>query len=654
MSRAGFSKQIAFTGALSLCSFNAIAADEIENMLVRASRIPVEKNLMGGAYTIIDDRKIRNRQTAFLSEILRAVPGFSINRGGPLGSLTQLRVRGGEANQVMVLIDGVQANDLAQGDEFNFAHLLTDNIKKVEVIRGPQSALWGSDALTGVVNILTAKGRGPVSLEGHGEGGSLGSAYGGGSISGSGQRYDFHLGGAILGASGINLSRAGDEEDGYANATLSFSLGYQPDEALHLRFSGRHTGSRSDFDGISPLTGLPADANNKTRASQDYARIAAELDPFAGAWKHQIALALTGSENDNFTDDVETSSTQGRKYKIDYQSSLFFKTSGLFDTTHAAVFAIEYEKEQFTQRGIASAFGDPNQDQAVDSTAYIGEYRLTLNEKIALSGAVRRDDNSDFQPITTYRITGAFFQPEAGTRLYANHGTGSKNPTFTERFGFFARSLVPFFGNAALKPETSRAWEIGLEQSSLEGKLKLGLHYFDEELKNEIQGATLDPVTRTRTAVNTDGRSKRHGIEITASLLLSDALDINGHYTYLDATEPDASGRQIDEVRRPRHIGNLNLNYAFLDNRANVNLDIHFTGHQLDVFFPPPSFAEQRVVLDDFMLVTLAGSYQLHKNMSLYGRLENLLNEDYEEVLGFSKEGITAYMGMRVTFKPGF
>jgi vitamin B12 transporter len=606
---------------------------------------------------VINRQDLEQRQLSAISEILRDVPGVAVNRGGVVGSTTQIRIRGAEGNQVLVFIDGVEVNDLAQGSEFNFAHLSTSEIERVELIRGPQSALWGSDALAGVINISTKRGAGAIKISGFAEAGSFGSKYSGGSISGGADHYHFNVAGSYLKSTGDNISRVNDEDDeddGYENGSFSLTGGYSPLNNLSFEFSSRFTEASNDFDETDfAVTGLPSDSNSETKTSQNYSRLQMKLSLYDDRWKHKFGVAIVNTDNDNFGNGVETSSTQGKKNKFDYQTSLFLHTEQILPADHILTFVIEHENEDFTQRGSIEFGNDPNQDIETDSTAYVGEYRVTFSEKLSLSGSVRHDDNSDFQNATTCRGTAAYNLHDHDMRIHASYGTGVKNPTFTERFGFFASSLFfPFRGNPDLKPEKSHGWEIGIEKSFLDDKLNLGLTYFNEKLLDEINGFFFDLTTFTTTAINENGASRREGIELVSHLTVGQNLSFSGNFTYLDATQPDGFGGFEKEVRRPSYIANVNSNYSFRDKRANINVNINYNGEQDDFFFPPPLFTRNTVALDDFVLVDIAASYKINDTFSVYGRVENLLDEKYEEVLGFQGMGLGAFAGIRVNIIP--
>jgi len=201
-------------------------------------------------------------------------------------------------------------------------------------------------------------------------------------------------------------------------------------------------------------------------------------------------------------------------------------------------------------------------------------------------------------------------------------------------------------GNADLKPEQSEGWEVGLDRTFLDERLTLSATYFDEVLENEINGFAFDPVALQFTAVNQSGESHRKGLETAISADATDALRLTASYTYIDSTQPDVNGLQTREVRRPRHMAAVNVNYAF-STRINVNLNVSYNGTQVDNFFPPFPQPAERHELSSYRLVSLAANMRLTERVELFGRIENLLDEDYEDVLGFATPGLGAYIGLR-------
>jgi len=636
-------KQLLF---LSLAAFavntDAQSPEEpIENILVTASRAPVEASRVGSTVTVIERADLERRQIVYVADALRDVPGFAISRVGALGSQTQLRVRGAEANQVMVFIDGVKANDPASGDEFLFEQLMATEIERIEIVRGPQSALWGSDALAGVINVITARGTAPFSASGVLESGSFGTTRAGGQISSSGDRFEINAGLSQLSTDGSNISRVGSEDDGSRNSTANLNVRANLSPQTRLELFARYTDSTTDFDRTNFVsTGLPADAERQTDATQAYYRAAVNTSILDDRWSHRFSVTQLETDNRNHDAGVTLGSTAAEKQGFFYQTSFALTDSD----AHRLTFAVDREETEFSQRGPASVFGDPNQDQTIDTTGYVLEYQGLDLGAVSVSAAIRHDDNSDFDDIDTYRLTGSYQLQKFATRLHASLGTGQKAPTFVDRFGFFA---TEFFGNPDLRPERSEGWEIGFQQPLLAGRATLSATYFDEQLEDEIDGFVFDPVSSLFTAANREGRSKRQGVELSFAATLRDNLELTSSYTYLDSTERDSLGNEVQEVRRPKNMLAVNLNYAPRQ-RATLNLNVSYTGTQRDIIFPPFPQPSARVSLDSYVLVNLSLAYRFSPNLELIGRVENLLDEAYEDVVGFRTPGIGAYIGIRV------
>jgi vitamin B12 transporter len=634
-------KQVSLLPLALAAALTAAQDTDLENVLVTASRTPVSATQAGSSFTVIDRAELERRQIVYVADALRDVPGFSMSRVGTLGSQTQFRIRGAEANQVMVFIDGVEANDPASGDEFLFEQLMATEIERIEVIRGPQSALWGSDALAGVINLITRRGSEPFSASGYFEAGSFSTTIAGGQLSATGNVFDINLGASHLNTDGENISRIGDEEDGSRNSTFSLNAGARVSERTRLEIFARRTESLTEFDGTDFVsTGLPTDADRETDATQQYLRMTAKTSSASERWQHQLSLTQLETDNQNTDAGAFLGSTAAEKL------GLYLQTSVVLDAAraHRLTFAVDHETQDFAQRGPASLFGDPNQDQTLDTTGYVIEYQGTELGPFSVSAALRHDDNSAFDDISTYRLTGSYRSESAGTRLHASIGTGQKSPTFVDRFGFFSDE---FIGNPELRPEKSKGWEIGFEQPLSTLNASFAATYFDEQLEDEIDGFVFDPASTFFTAANRPGKSERSGVELSVNADFTRSIEMSANYTYLDSTERQALGEEVDETRRPKNMFSLSLNYA-PGTRTNINLNLSYNGSQDDVAFPPFPQPPERVRLNGYTLVGLAASYQLTPAVQLIGRIENLLDENYEDVVGFNTPGVGAYFGVRV------
>jgi len=621
-------------------------SSDMETIVVTASRTSVPLSDVGSSIDILSAEDLEDRQTLFLSEILREIPGLAVSRQGVAGSSTQIRVRGAEGNHVMVLIDGVEANDLSQGSEFNFAHLATQEIERVEIVRGPQSALWGSDALGGVINIISRPAATPFSVDASYEAGSFGTNNTGLSLSSKGARYHIKLGTQYLDSEGDNISRSGPEEDGYRNLTYNLLAGTNLTEQLQLDLVYRKVDATNEYDGIDFfVTGLPEDQNLETETEQAYGRLSARLSLLDDRWEQLVSYGITDTDNTNLDNGIISSSAKGERTRLNYQSNVYFSTDV---SDQVLTLAYDHEEEEYHQRGVSFGPGfDPNKDLDTSTRSWILEYRADLWQKLQVSASARADNNNEFDDSNSYRLTASYQLNNDSTRLHGAWGTGSKNPTFTERFGFFDS----FVGNPDLQPEESVGWELGIEQEFPAQHIRLDLTYFDEELEDEINGFVFDPVTFGFTSENTNGKSRRQGVEMAFDYAITDSLNLGAAYTYLDADELDSvTGEKLQEIRRPKNSASLNLNYRFLDSRGNLNISANYNGSQIDNFFPPFPASPQRVTLESFTLLNMAARYRFSERLTIFARIENLLDAEYEEVYGFSSPGVGAYAGVKYSY----
>ncbi|MGB7453804.1 MAG: TonB-dependent receptor [Lysobacterales bacterium] len=616
---------------------------ELEHVLVTARLEPISIGDIGSSVTVITAEEIEQKQVKYLSELLRDVPGFSVSQAGGAGSQTQVRVRGAEANQLLVLMDGVRANDPAASGEFQYQFALTSNIERIEIIRGPQSATWGSDAVAGVINIIRKKDVENQYLSANVEAGSFDSFNA--SVDGgySGKVFQITGGLSHLDTDGTNVSRTGNENDGAQNTTGNIALEFDAGDAFSLRFSGQWIDATSEYDDFDYfVTGLPEDADRETESNQNFLTGELRYKPLQNRWSGSFSVNRMDSDNDNFSDGLWTSSTAATT--LDYR----LRAGVVLDEAkrHSLGFALEHQDIDFSQRGEATMYGDPNQDQSYDVNGYAAEYIGKPITGFTWTASIRLDDYSDFDNATTWQLA-ASYQLSPTLRLRGSAGTGSKAPTFTERYGYFEDF---FIGNPDLKPESSRGWEIGLDTRWSNDRYQIELAYFDQDLRDEIDGFVFDPETFLFTAQNKDSDSTRKGIEAVFNTRLGKSLTLVATYTYTNAREKDALGRSVPEVRRPRNLASLSANYYFAGNRGNLNLNLNYSGSQQDDFFSPATYVAERVDIDPYTVVNLAGAWKLTNSLELTARVSNLFDEVYEEVLGFVRPGRAVYAGIKGRF----
>lgn len=613
----------------------------VEDVIVTGTRIPARVSDIASPVTIISAEELAARQTIRLVDVLATLPGIAVQRTGSVGGQTQLRLRGAEANQTLILIDGVEANDPAAGDEVQLEHLVTTGVERIEIIRGPQSAAWGSDALAGVINIVTKKGSGDLSIGAHAEAGSFGTFNGGFTARSGGEGWHLNGGFNYLDASGTNVSRVGDEDDGYRNVTANVRGGFDITDSISFDANIRHTDTENEADAADFLvTGLPADSDNVTDTRSTAFGAGLKGIFLDGAWTQSLRITWLDTEIENTAGGAPNGATAAERFSFYADARLKLADN------HALTLLFDHEESDFRQRGTASPFGDPNQDQERSVTGYGADYTGQWVPNFTVTASVRRDDNDGLDDFTSWRFGASYSYPESGTRLFGNIARGQKAPTFIELFGFFADQFV---GNPNLEPERSTNYEVGIEQTWLDGRVMTRATYFSANLRNEIDGFVFDPVTFQFTADNVDGRSTREGIELELDAAVNEALTLRANYAYLRSREPDANGVLQQEVRRPRHSADVYLSYQPTD-AFSVTANASYTGEAIDTFFPPFPQPSERVTLNDYVLVNVTGQYAVNETVTVYGRAENLFDVNYENVFGFNTPGLGVFGGIRVKF----
>lgn len=606
----------------------------LEPIVITALRTPQEAEKSGRAYTVITGEELDKSQVRYVADALRMVPGLTVSRTGSFGGLTQLRVRGAEGNHVLVMIDGIEASETS-GGEFDFGSLLVDEVERIEILRGPQSAFWGSNATAGVVNIVTKKGqRDGVTVRGRSEVGSDGTWLGGGSISGGGPTYDLALSALHRSTGGFNVSDLGSEKDGDVNTTLNGKFTVDLTPVLSIDGTLRFVKRRSDFDDQPYPDYIVLDTDDQTATREFFGSFGATYTAFGGALVHKARLTGSDVFREYFAGGTQTSNNKGNRVNGLYQASYSFDTAGSFGIRNVITAGYEWEKETFLPSHLT--------DRLSRSThSLVAEYRGAFAEQFFFNAAIRQDFNDAFENAATYSLGSAWRIPGTRARLHASVGNGITNPTFFEQFGYVPGQFLP---NPNLIPERSFGWDIGIEQRFLDNRLTLDVTYFNQDLTNEIATDYSGPLP---TPFNRDGISKRQGVEVAATFDFLNGFTTTASYTYTDSTDQTVEGGpRTREIRRPRHAGSLTAAYSFLDNRARLFGELIVNADMLDTDFA--TFSPVR--LGDYAVFNLGGSYRFSEHLEGFARIENLFDEKYEEVLGFNTQGRTAFTGLKAKF----
>ncbi len=605
-------------------------ATRIEPISVIASRTPVALSATGISSSQIQLDRIEGLSLPLVKDYLTLVPGVAVAQTGPLGAQTQVRIRGSEANHSISFIDGIEMNDPASSGEFRLDTLLSHGVERIEVLRGPQSALWGSQAIGGVINIVTRTPRVGGEFYGELQGGSLGTLRGG--LGGGWAGEALTISGQVSGLStdGYDIARAGGDRDGYDNVTAHGRIEWRAVPGLTLLLVGRHQDSTSRFDGFNFVTGVPRDEPLSTQSRQTALRAEAALALLDGRWTTRASVMAVRADNINRRAGNFQNRSDGARDLFRLQSTGSIDALG---ARHSLTAALDVETERFTSRD-ANAAAASNQRQRRRQTSLVGEYRLSLAGGASAGAAVRHDLNDRFADATTVRFDAV--APIGDLRLHAAYGTGIADPTFFDQFGFFPGS---FIGNPNLMPERSRSVEAGIGWARAGHSIDITL--FDASLTNEIVG-TFNSTTFLSGVANATGRSRRQGVEVAGTAALATGLTLNLSYTWLDADQQQVAGAaRVREVRRPRHSGSVAIAYA--SRQFDLAAAAAITGARGDTDFA--RFAA--VTLPAYTLVTLSGAWHLTRRLDLTARVENALDATQVDVFAYRGPGITAHAGIR-------
>ena len=599
-------------------------------IVVTASRLPEPADDSAASTSIVDEERLERLGEPAIASYLRLLPSVSVAASGPAGSFTQVRIRGAEANHSLLFIDGISANDPAAGNEPRFELLNTDIASRIELVRGPQSALWGSEAIGGVIAVegdaAAASGaRATV------EGGSFGFRRAAASARYGGDALGVALAFGHQASGGIDSFGGGGERDGFTSNALRGRAHWSPVEKLALTASGFWLGGRSDFDGTDPVTFLRADTLDRSRNRLAAGRVGLVYGEAADPWRAKLSASLLKSRNRNLLDGSEINQSEGKRSTIEAEVDHRF-TTGRVD--HALVLVGAVENERFATADIAFG-GFSNQSRDRRHWSLTGEWRANLAGRLVADLAVRRDSYNRFRDATTVRGS-LLFKASDRLSVALSYGEGIAQPTFYDLYGFFPGS---FAGNPSLRTETSRGFEASLRSGS--GPLTASLTVYRQRLRDEIVG-TFDPDTFLSSAVNADGASRRQGIEAEASWSSGKALRLALVYSYLDASEPSLGAGQSREARRAKHSGSVTLDGTA--GKFSYGGSVAYVGRRADTDFD----LFERVSLSPYWLAGARVAYAVRPGVELFARIANAFDDRYQDVVGYRTEGRSAYAGLRL------
>lgn len=601
--------------------------------------VGVSAREIGSPVSVVSGSQLKAQQIRHAADALRSLPGVAVSQTSGPGSKTQIRIRGAEGNHTLVLIDGIDAS-ASNDNEFDFSNLLAEDIERIEVIRGGQSGIYGSKAIGGVINIVTKGGKGPITLGAKTEFGSFGTKDVSARVSGGTDQAWLSVAATYREQTGFNAAIYGTEDDPWDNATINVKGGITIIDGMTLDFVVRNTNKfvNTDPEGLLPQTGLngAVDSSNFTKDNLFLGGATLRWDMLNGALTHIVKANTTETDSENFSTGFfgGTSFNLSEAETYSYLATYRFSAPELLQSKHSISGFVENRTESFTPSSSRppGPFTPDGITREREYTAAVAEYRVGLYDSLFLGGTLRHDDNDKFADFTTWNVNASLDLKHYGIRPHASTGTSVALPGMFEQFGSVLGSFV---GNPNLVPEESYSWDAGIEFTVLDGRAVVDITYFEADLTDEITG--FGDTTR-----NQFGISERKGIEISGRYAVSSNLTLGASYTYLDAVNPDGS----EEIRRPPHTARADINYNFGDGRGNFNLAAIYNGDAKDSNFA--TFPATIVTLDEYLLVNAAASYEVQPGFDVFGRVENILDEDYEEISGYNTPGVAAYAGVRI------
>jgi vitamin B12 transporter len=625
------------TIAAAADSPKADTEDDTQEFVITATRVETPTWQVGSSISAISEEQIDNTKTASVADVLRTLPAVDVFRNGGPGGTTSVLLRGGKSEHTLVLIDGIEVNDpISPGRSFNFANLTTDNIERIEVLRGPQGTLYGSDAIGGVINIITKRGKGEPTWFWSAEGGSFPTLLERVGLSGGTGKVNYSFGASrhdTEGISAIDVDGNNIERDAYENTSVSARVGLTPSDDSEIAVLLRYTDATSNIDNAGAIRG--DDPNNVLDAETLFLRGQGKFTTCGDRFEHTVGFSLSDTERkqNNDTDpahptEVRRGAWNGELHKFDWLGNFYAGDE------HTLTFGAETEEEEgestFFSDGPFGPFESTFDLQRARTNGFYVQDQINLRDRFFATVGVRLDDHDMFGSEVTYRVAPAYVCERTGTKIKGSFGTGFKAPTLYQ--------LYSAYGDPGLAAETSTGWDAGIEQEVCGGKWTLGAAYFANDFDNMID---FDSAT---SAFKNIAESESKGVEFSASGEAGEKVSINGSYTFME-TEDETTGEDL--VRRPRHKAGFDLNYRIQEDR-HINLSVVHVGKRDDLDFSV--WPAARVSLGDYTLVNVAASQDLSEHCQLFGRVENLLDQEYEEVKGFGTPGISAFIGLKRSY----
>lgn len=633
-------------GAGSLVTSRAAAQDSNEEstalheIVVYANRLRAKVKDIASAVSVISAEDIAQSGAVTVPDLLRRQPGLDVVQSGPAGGNVAVFIRGANSEHTLVMVDGVLLNNpVTTSRLFNLANMPLDLIERIEIIRGPQSSLYGSDALGGVISIVTKRGKGAPTASFEAEGGSFGTAKTAASIAGGEEGFDYSFSASRFHTDGISAASKRDgnrEKDGNDILGIAGQFGYTPSEQFSLRSTIRVNQSETEIDNFG---GVGGDDPNRTVDNQTIAAgVVAEGAVADGIVRPSVGYTIADHALDDKNDPDSAHPQDSLRSSYDGTLMKGFGTLQI-DPSDAisTLVGVESIREvaQSTYRSLSS-FGPYDEDVPEKSAQTNGGFvqlRARPLSGFTTEGSVRIDDNQRFDQRTTWRFAPQYVIEDTGTRFRATVGTGYKAPSLYQIFSQY--------GDRGLRPERSTGWDAGIEQAFCERAIVFEALYFQNRLSNLIN---FDPGTFRFQNIS---EATTNGVELSSRWSVVDGFDLSASYTYTDPTDTSTNQRLL---RRARNKADFNASYR-IGKRYTVTGGYTLIGRRADLDFS--GGAPERVFLGSYGLVNVGLQVQLARDWQLNVHMSNLLNKEYEEVQGYGTFGMGAYAGVRYQFGAG-
>jgi vitamin B12 transporter len=653
--------KVTFASALTLLALvvqPAAAQDNqitLPQIVVSPTTIPTPTEQIASSITVITGQEFERDHISTVSDALRIVPGLNVVQTGGPGGQTSVFIRGTNSNHVKVFIDGVDVSDPSTPNgAFDFAHLLTGDVERIEILRGPQSGLYGSDAIGGVISITTKKGEGPPKVKVSIEGGSFGTFNQNGSLSGSQGAFNYafnvvHYRTTNTWVTPTNILGPGETRnpDSYDNRTYSTRLGVDLADNFALNFIGRYTDAQKLFTGDNFVAFPPIpEAMRDTQVNHNsFARGEAVWSLFDGKFKNTFGTSYTNNWNWNFNPNPDSftpfgvvatpTKNVGEKTTYDWRGELKVLPG------QTVVLGLEDQTQKLRTDSTLTADGVPflTTEHKKDKAGWV-ELQSQFFDRFYVVSNGRYDDDSSFGPHRTWRVAPAFIVPVTATKLKGTYGTGFKAPTLNELF--VNNPAIGQVANPNLRPEISHGYDYGFEQPLFNDRVSFGATYYRNQITDLIT-TQFNPTTFTFVYMNI-GQADTHGYEAFAAAVLNNRFKVRTDYTYTNTRDLSTN---LGLLRRPAHKVSGTAVWTPMDNLS-ISAQVVHVSSWVDVNRDTAVFIP-RLDAPAYTAVNLAANYDVTKNLTVFAHADNLFNERYQNPYGFDRPGLGMFGGVRLT-----